>query len=91
MVVNKVWLWEIPVMETVKADNYKRVRLPDAKPGQVFAYDSQNGIITLTQVKKPEPEIAKSKLVKDADGFTVVVPAQPINEQAIKELLADFP
>jgi hypothetical protein len=24
-------------------------------------------------------------------GFTVVVPSQPINERAIRELLADFP
>jgi hypothetical protein len=32
----------------------------------------------------------KCRLAKE-DGFTVVVPGQPVNEPAIKELLADFP
>ncbi len=40
-------------------DKQQRVRLPDAKPGQVFAYetDSTGTIITLHQVKKVEPEV----------------------------------
>ena len=39
-------------MTTVTADDRKRVRIPDAKPGQVFAYEStEDGSVTLTPVK----------------------------------------
>jgi len=40
-------------------DKQKRVRLPDAKPGQVFAYelDPTGSIITLHKVKKVEPDV----------------------------------
>jgi hypothetical protein len=40
-------------------DNQKRVRLPDAKPGQVFAYetDPTGTVITLRPLKKGEPEV----------------------------------
>ena len=39
-------------MHTVTTDKYKRVRLPDAKPKQVFAYaNTGDGSITLTPVK----------------------------------------
>lgn len=42
-----------------------------------------------SEAKKPERAL-KCRLAKE-DGFTVVVPGQPINEKAIEELLADFP
>ncbi len=39
-------------MQTVKADSKKRVRIPDAKPQQVFAYaNNGDGSFTLTLVK----------------------------------------
>jgi hypothetical protein len=39
-------------MHTVTADERKRVRLPDAKPKQVFAYEPQaDGTIRLVPVK----------------------------------------
>jgi hypothetical protein len=40
-------------------DKQQRVRLPDAKPGQVFAYETDvtGTIITLHPVKKVEPEV----------------------------------
>jgi hypothetical protein len=42
-------------MDTVKADSAKRVRIPDAKPGQVFAYErTGEGVFTLTAVKKTD-------------------------------------
>ncbi len=46
-------------MHTLTADKQKRVRIPDAKPGQVFAYETdQTGtIITLHTVKKVEPQV----------------------------------
>ena len=43
-------------MHTLTADKAKRVRIPDAKPGQVFAYETNGKIITLTPVVKSEPQ-----------------------------------
>jgi len=44
-------------MTTVTVDDRKRVRLPDAKPKQVFAYESNaDGSITLTPVKAERHE-----------------------------------
>jgi hypothetical protein len=43
---------EIPNMTTLMADKYKRVRIPDAKPQQVFAYaNNGDGSFTLTVIK----------------------------------------
>jgi 3-methyladenine DNA glycosylase Mpg len=47
-------------VDTVKVDSAKRVRLPDAKPGQVFAYsaDGKGRIVLLevqTKAGTPEP------------------------------------
>jgi len=40
---------------TVTVDDKKRVRLPNAKPGQVFAFESaEDGSVTLTPVKPPQ-------------------------------------
>jgi hypothetical protein len=39
-------------MKTIKVDDKQRVRLPDAKPGQVFVYENHgNGVLTLMPVK----------------------------------------
>lgn len=44
-------------MVTVKADNRRRVQLPDVKPGQVFAVrDNGDDTITLTKVKAERKE-----------------------------------
>ncbi len=78
-------------MITTKADNQKRVLVPQAKPGQVYAVrENGDGSFTLTVVKRAAGANLKCRLAKE-DGFTVVMPAQPINEQAIKERLADLP
>ena len=75
-------------MITTKADKRKRVLVPQVKPGQVYAVqENADGSFTLTMVK---PAQFKCRLAKEG-GFTVAVPGQPINEDAIKELLADFP
>jgi hypothetical protein len=81
-------------MVTAKADNRQRIRIPDIKPGQVFVVDNEgNGTIrlTLAEPMTSEERMPTAQLVRDKDGFTVVVPEQPINEEAIKDLLADFP
>ncbi len=52
-------------MHTVTADKYKRVRLPDAKPQQVFAYANTGENITLTPIKtEHKPRFPKGSLVK---------------------------
>ncbi len=44
-------------MKTLTADKYKRLRIPDAKPQQVFAYSNNgDGSFTLTVVKAERKE-----------------------------------
>ena len=39
-------------MKTLTVDDQKRIRIPDARPRQVFAYENHgNGTLTLTEVK----------------------------------------
>jgi hypothetical protein len=76
---------------TTKVDSEKRVLVPQAKPGQVYAVqENADGGFTLTVIKSAEPARPRCRLAKE-NGFTVVVPEQPINEPAIRELLADYP
>jgi hypothetical protein len=43
-------------MHTLVVDSKKRIRLPDAKPNQVFAYERQgDGLFLLTRLVKEEP------------------------------------
>jgi hypothetical protein len=50
-------VWEIPKMKTLTVDDQKRIRIPDAKPRQVFAYEnSGDGRLTLTLVKAEAQE-----------------------------------
>jgi len=51
-------LREIPTVKTVTVDAHKRVRLPDAKPGQVFAYENagdRRRILTEVKAETEEP------------------------------------
>ncbi|HEY3762238.1 MAG TPA: hypothetical protein VGN23_10880 [Verrucomicrobiae bacterium] len=78
-------------MITTKADDQKRIQVPLAKPGQVYAIQQNaDGGFTLSVVQAQGAVNPKCRIVKE-DGFTVVAPSQPIDELAIKELLADFP
>ena len=43
-------------MHTVTVDSRKRVRLPDSKPGQVFAYETEGEAIHLLPVKTETKE-----------------------------------
>ena len=72
---------------TTRADDQKRVLVPQAKPGQVYAVEENaDGGFTLTAIKSVEPVHLQCLLTKE-NGFTVVVPQQPINELAIRGLL----
>jgi hypothetical protein len=80
-------------MVTLKADNRRRVQLPGAKPGQVFAYvDEGNGRVTLILVKPvvEDRPTAKVRFIKE-DGFTVGVSDRAVDETALKQALAEFP
>ncbi len=86
--------WDIPTVHTITADNKKRVRIPDAEPGQVFAYESTGeGQIKLTLIKPvvtAADRPAKVTFVKEGQ-FTVGVTDRPIDMEALREALADFP
>jgi hypothetical protein len=58
-------------MVTLKADNRRRVQLPDAKPGQVFAYTPNgDGTATLTLVRAEAKEpFPKGSLIKYVDEW----------------------
>jgi hypothetical protein len=82
--------WDIPIVITLKADSRKRVTIPDAKPGQVLAYENNGDgsfVLTTVKVQKNQPT---AKLRRE-HGRTLVVPNQPINLDAIKEMAAEFP
>ncbi len=52
-------------MHTLTADAKRRLRIPDAKPGQVFAYELDGRSIILTPVKKePRERFPKGSLLK---------------------------
>lgn len=78
-------------MITTKVDNQKRLVVPQAKLGQVYAVqENADGSLTRSLVRPANLPDLKCRVGKE-DGFTVAVPAQPIDERAIGELLADFP
>ncbi len=80
-------------MVIAKADDKQRVRIPDIKPGQIFAIlDNGDGSLTLTPVvvKKPQPKPGTVKFI-EKDGFTVGITNRQPSLDTIKELLADFP
>jgi hypothetical protein len=50
-------LWECPTVHTLIVDAKKRIRLPDAEPNQVFAYERPSeGRFVLTRLVKAEPD-----------------------------------
>jgi hypothetical protein len=61
-------------VHTLTTDRQKRIRLPDAKPGQVFAYETDGSGIHLTPVKKADPRQVKGKLVRRDGKLLLNVP-----------------
>jgi hypothetical protein len=50
-------VWEFTAVKTLTVDDHKRIRIPDAKPRQVFAYENHgDGHVTLTLLKKETKE-----------------------------------
>ena len=50
--------WEFTTVKTLTVDDQKRVRIPDARPRQVFAYTTDpHGTVTLVPVKAARKEM----------------------------------
>lgn len=75
---------------TVVTDNEKRVVLPQARPGDSFDVQvSANGFV-LRKLESVFPAPARVRFIQ-RDGFTVAMADQPIDEEALREALANFP
>jgi len=58
---NENGLWDSPTM-TIKADKKRRVLVPDAEPGDVFAYENLGGgRFALSRLTVPRPPRKKTK------------------------------
>lgn len=78
-------------MKTVSVDKYQRIRLPDVKGGQKFAYENQgNGVLVLTEVKPVQPRPVKGRLERRGERLIGITNRQ-IDMDALREALADFP
>ena len=55
-------------MVTLKADDRRRVQIPDAKPGQVFAYELSGNVVKLTPVKPVEEDVPIVNPIRRKDG-----------------------
>ena len=75
---------------TVIADNKKRVVLTQAKPGDRFDVQVSGSGYVLRKLEPVQSKPAKVRFIK-RDGYTVATADQPINEDALREALADFP
>jgi hypothetical protein len=77
---------------TVVADNKKRVTLRLAKPGDRFDVQAvTEGHYILTRLEPVQPaRIAKVRIEKRGQ-FHVGVLDHPINEEALKDAIAEFP
>ena len=75
---------------TVITDSEKRVVLPQAQPGECFDVQACANGFVLRKLESVSPGPAKVGFVK-RDGFTVAMADQPIDEEALREALANFP
>ena len=75
-------------MKMVTVDKYKRIRIPDAKPRQVFAYEQDGGRFTLTLV---EPISSKKPKLVRRNGKTYLVSNRQITSDDVSRAMVDFP
>lgn len=76
---------------TVIADSKKRVVLPAAQPGDRFdVRTAADGTLIFAKLG-PVPSRPARVKVEKRRGFSVGVLDRPINEEALKEALAEFP
>jgi len=83
--------WELPPDMTVVADRKHRVTLRRAKPGERFDLAiPEPGKYVLTKLEPAPPRPARVRIEKH-NGYSVGVLGHPIDPEALKEALADFP
>jgi hypothetical protein len=76
---------------TVVADSKKRVVLPVAEPGDRFDVRVRSdGTVVLARIKRAASRPARVR-VETRDGFSVGVLDHPIDEEALRQALAEFP
>jgi hypothetical protein len=79
-------------MKTLTVDDRQRVRLPEAKPGEVFAYEpNSDGTIRLVLViPMPGPRRVVAKLAKRKEGLFFQVPkGYKLHPEAIGKAVAE--
>jgi hypothetical protein len=84
--------WEFPHMKTLTVDDRQRVRLPQAKPGQVFAYEpnSDGTIKLIPMIPKRGPKRVVAKLVKRGGGMFFQIPrGYKVDPEAIGKAVAE--
>jgi hypothetical protein len=83
--------WEIPTM-TVVADNKKRVTLRLARPGDRFDVQAaSDGNYILTKLVPVRLSGAAKVRIEKRGQYHVGVLDHPIDEEALKDALAEFP
>ncbi len=76
-------------MKTLTVDAHKRIRIPDAKPRTVFAYENHgDGKITLTVVEAARPP--KAKLVRER-GHTYLLSDRQVSNEDVQRVMESFP
>lgn len=76
-------------MKTLTVDDDKRVTLPEAKPGTVFAYEhDDSGRVTLTPLDQTSPK--QARLIR-RDGRTYLVNDLPITNEDVQRAMENFP
>lgn len=80
-------------MKTLKADDYQRVRIPDALPRQVFAYQPEtDGSFHLIPVKVEAGSPAKVTIRRRKGRHSVGRSGRVITSDQVKAVLTDvFP
>ena len=79
-------------MKTLTVDDRQRIRLPQVKPGQVFAYEpNSDGTIRLVPViQKPGPRRIVARLVKRGEHLFFAVPeGYKLDPEAIAKAVAE--
>jgi len=78
---------------TVTADDRQRVKLPDARPGELFDYsrDAEGRIILRRMTPVSETKTSRKRLVRRKDGTTYFVGGVAPTTALVKKLLEDFP
>jgi hypothetical protein len=83
--------WEIPTM-TVVADNKKRVTLRLAQPGDRFDVQvASEGNYVLTKLEPVQPKGTAKVRIEKRGQYHVGILDHPINEDALKVAVAEFP